>query len=306
MDLRVLEDFLTLAECGSFSRAAERRNCVQSAFSRRIQGLESWVGAVLIDRRSNPLQLTAAGEAFIHVAEDVLRRVKHGRQEIASVAAKKPTAVSFAVTHTLSLNFFAGWISRIEEKTGPLPLRLLTVDGRKCREAVSGGDCHFMLCHFSPQMVADFQGSRMQAISLSSDRLIPVCAAVANSQLANIPGRPDAPVPYLTYADGSFMGRAIALFLQTTGRSVYLQSRLETSLAESLKAMILEGRGVGWLPESIVSKELDSGELVRAGMREWDIDVQVCIFRPITRLPERSEKLWELIRRDAPAIVEFA
>src|SRR6202035_4044572 len=60
MDLKLFEDFITLAETRSFSRAAERRNSAQSAFSRRIQSLERWVGAALIDRRSNPLQLTSA------------------------------------------------------------------------------------------------------------------------------------------------------------------------------------------------------------------------------------------------------
>lgn len=184
-------------------------------------------------------------------------------------------------------------------------MRLLTVDGRKCREALSRGDCHFMLCHFSSAMAGDFHGSRMQGVSLSGDRLIPVCAPALADQITEVPGRPDAPVPYLTYADGSFMGRAVTLFLQTSGRPVYLQSRFETSLAESLKAMILEGRGVGWLPESIVRKELGSGELARAGDHKWDIDVQVCIFRPSTRLPARSEKLWDLIRRDRPTAVDF-
>jgi hypothetical protein len=65
--------------------------------------------------------------------------------------------------------------------------------------------------------------------------------------------------------------------------------------------MVLEGHGVGWLPETLVrwpyaptecssatwvkknsEHELQSGRLVRAGDPEWDIDFQVRIFRPIT------------------------
>ncbi|MCB2102451.1 MAG: LysR family transcriptional regulator, partial [Rhodobacterales bacterium] len=37
MELSWLEDFVALAETGSFSRAAERRNLTQPAFSRRIR-----------------------------------------------------------------------------------------------------------------------------------------------------------------------------------------------------------------------------------------------------------------------------
>ncbi|MGL4976364.1 MAG: LysR family transcriptional regulator, partial [Bosea sp. (in: a-proteobacteria)] len=41
MDIRWLQDFLTVAETGNFTRAAERRNASQAAFSRRIQSLEA-------------------------------------------------------------------------------------------------------------------------------------------------------------------------------------------------------------------------------------------------------------------------
>jgi hypothetical protein len=68
VDLRTLEDFLRVVELGSFSLAAERNSSTQSAFSRRIQGLETWIGATLINRKSNPLRLTPAGEAFKELA----------------------------------------------------------------------------------------------------------------------------------------------------------------------------------------------------------------------------------------------
>src|SRR5215831_5054134 len=94
MDLKLFEDFLALAETRSFSRAAERRHSAQSAFSRRIQSLERWLGAVLVDRRSSPAQLTPAGEAFQEIAEDTLRGVKHGREEILSITSQITGAIS--------------------------------------------------------------------------------------------------------------------------------------------------------------------------------------------------------------------
>jgi len=75
MDTGWLEDFITLAEEGNFSRAAETRNLSQPAFSRRIRALEEWVGTELVDRDTHRIALTEAGEAFRAVAEDVLRRL---------------------------------------------------------------------------------------------------------------------------------------------------------------------------------------------------------------------------------------
>src|SRR5690606_10504099 len=50
---------------GTFSRAAVLRNVTQPGFSRRIQLLEAWLGVELIDRRSQPLRLSAIAERHI-------------------------------------------------------------------------------------------------------------------------------------------------------------------------------------------------------------------------------------------------
>lgn len=81
MELAWLQDFLSLAEAGCFSRAAEQRNMTQPAFSRRIKALEAWVDADLFYRDARPVMLTPAGEAFRPAAEETLRRLNAGREE---------------------------------------------------------------------------------------------------------------------------------------------------------------------------------------------------------------------------------
>jgi DNA-binding transcriptional LysR family regulator len=306
VDLRILEDFLRVAELGSFSLAAERRGSTQSAFSRRIQGLETWIGASLIDRKSNPLRLTSAGEAFKELAEDALRSIKHGREEILSIAHQTTAATSFAVTHSLTLNFFPRWIREIERDTGPLSLKLLSDDGAQCREALTRGECHFMICHFSSRMADDFRASRLKSTVLGMDRLIPVSAPTANfSPLLSIPGTASFRTPFLTYSQGSYMGRSLELFLQERIEPAYLQPCFEASLAEGVKGMVLEGHGVGWLPETMVRHELETKRLVRAGGSQWDIDFEIRIFRPINRLPKPAEHLWSLLAKRNPSVTQF-
>ncbi|GAB2869899.1 hypothetical protein GCM10027277_43970 [Pseudoduganella ginsengisoli] len=79
MDTKWAEDFLSLAETRSFTRAASARHSSQAAFSRRIQSLESWVGAELVDRSSSPLSLTPAGQSFRGVAVNIIRQVDMAR-----------------------------------------------------------------------------------------------------------------------------------------------------------------------------------------------------------------------------------
>ncbi|MEP7101563.1 MAG: LysR family transcriptional regulator [Burkholderiales bacterium] len=75
MNFLWLDDFLTLAASGNFSRAAEERHMTQPAFSRRVRALEEWLGVVLFDRSTQPATLTEAGEWFRTVAQETLNRV---------------------------------------------------------------------------------------------------------------------------------------------------------------------------------------------------------------------------------------
>ena len=72
MQIKWIEDFLTLTDAGAFSRAAERRNVSQPTFSRHIQSLEEWLGVELVDRRMQGVHLTAAGRIFRGFAVDLL------------------------------------------------------------------------------------------------------------------------------------------------------------------------------------------------------------------------------------------
>lgn len=301
LEFRLLEDFIALADKKSFSRAAFQRNSTQSALSRRIQSLEAWLGAAVIDRRANPLKLTPAGEAFYELAQESLRAMKYGREEIAAISAHTTSTVSFAVTHSLSLNFFPRWIHKVQNDMNALSLRLLSFDGERCREALMNGDCHFMIAHFEDRMAADFP-KRLKSLTLAQDRLIPVAAAANFKALASLPGTPEAHTPYLRYTAGSFMGRSLDLFLQQSKIGSYLQPCFETTVAEGIKGMVLEGLGVGWLPQSIVRRELETGALARAGGPEWDVAFEIRLFRPVTRLPKSAENLWSLLAKQAPTI----
>ena len=60
MDLRWLEDVLILLEEGNMTRAANRRNITQPAFSRRIRGFEDWLGTPVLERKVNSVARTWA------------------------------------------------------------------------------------------------------------------------------------------------------------------------------------------------------------------------------------------------------
>jgi len=69
---RQLRYFVEIAECGSFSAAAERLYIAQSALSRQIKELETQLDTLLFERTARQPRLTAAGQAFLPRARTVL------------------------------------------------------------------------------------------------------------------------------------------------------------------------------------------------------------------------------------------
>jgi DNA-binding transcriptional LysR family regulator len=70
--IRQLRYFVEIAECGSFSGAAERLYIAQSALSRQIKELEQQLGTPLFERTARLPRLTLAGQAFLERARRLL------------------------------------------------------------------------------------------------------------------------------------------------------------------------------------------------------------------------------------------
>src|SRR5947207_10254542 len=63
--------FLAVAECGGFSRAAERLLISQPAISHQVAELERAVGVKLLDRLPRGVRPTQAGEALLGYARRI-------------------------------------------------------------------------------------------------------------------------------------------------------------------------------------------------------------------------------------------
>lgn len=76
MDTVLLRSFLTVAELGSFTAAAERLNASQSTVSGHILRLEEQLSTKLFRRTTRQCALSSAGEALRPLAEDAIRAIE--------------------------------------------------------------------------------------------------------------------------------------------------------------------------------------------------------------------------------------
>ena len=302
METKWLEDFISLAETGSFSRSAELRHVTQPAFSRRIQSLEAWLGADLIDRTSYPTRLTPAGEVFYEQALEMLGQINNAR---ALLRGKRPTAhttVDFAVPHTLSLTFMPKWISELKQDFGMLNSRLIALNVHDAVMTMVEGGCDLLLCYHHPRQPVQLDASRYDMLSLGSEtlRAYARCDRSGVPQL-QLPGTAKSPLPFLSYTSNAYLGRMVDLLLAEAERPLYLEKCYETDMAEGLKMMALEGHGIAFLPESAVVRELKQKHLARAGGggADWELSMEIRLYRerPTAQRPGKPvvARLWDYL-----------
>lgn len=297
MNLSWLEDFLALAASGNFSRAAEERHMTQPAFSRRIRALEEWLGVVLIDRGSHPATLTDTGEWFRTVAQEILARVARVPDEARAVADASSATLRLASTHALSFTFLPSWLRSLESRTTVGPVQLVSDVLQQCETLMLQGRVQFLLSHWHELVPSRLDPAAHRSIRVGSDLLLPVSAPGKDGSARHcLPATGRAPgtarVPVLAYSSESGIGRVVRALRGAALEQAQAEPVFTAHLASVLKTMALDGRGVAWLPESLIRDELDAGRLVQAGGSDWAVEVEIRLFRGHATLPRAAEALW--------------
>src|SRR5690625_360018 len=82
MDVSKLKTFLTLADCLSFTEAAEKLFCSQPSVSMQIQSLEQDLNTKLFDRHGKKTYLTTQGELFKTYAEQIINTAEAAKEHL--------------------------------------------------------------------------------------------------------------------------------------------------------------------------------------------------------------------------------
>lgn len=105
MNLNHLRAFVTVAECLSFSRAAERLHVSQPALSNQIRLLEEDIGARLFVRNQRSVSLDVVGKEILEDAERILNEVDELRERVtkASRGARGRLRIGFVASATTEI-----------------------------------------------------------------------------------------------------------------------------------------------------------------------------------------------------------
>lgn len=268
MELDWIEDFIALVDTGNFTRAADRRNTTQSAYSRRIQRLEDWMGVPLFNREARPVKLTLAGDALRETMPRLRDELLDTRRRACAAASGLRNATRIYTTNTLAIGLLPEWV-RAQHID---PFSLVVASATACIRAVEGEQADMAII---PALEASPLPSGLDKTVIASDRLA-FCAREVIADLVWVEnGKLYGPI--MTYAPGTAYGARVSELLSREGLGLANTPVCESASAEAFLAQARAGMGAGWIPQSLISKE---DRLLSLREHALDLDYEIiCVER---------------------------
>lgn len=102
MTIVQLEYLLAVANCGSFSHAAEHCFVTQPSLSMQVKSLEEELGVVLLDRSKKPVIPTEAGEVVLEQARQTIKAYNYIREAVSELKKETSGKLRLGVIPTIA------------------------------------------------------------------------------------------------------------------------------------------------------------------------------------------------------------
>ena len=246
MEFDDLRTFVAVAEAGSVSGAARELYVTQSAVTRRLQRLETEIGAPLLDRRTRPVSLTGPGQVVL----ERCRRLLNDFREVRAAAANghlPMEEVKIGVAHALTELTLTEPIEEVRRKFPKVALRLLTGWSHDLLENVRSGalDAAVILLAEDEKLPTGVNGKQVGKEQLLL--VAPRKGASRPRKLQDLSG-----VNWILNPEGC---AARAALRRTLGRAnIDMVVAVETYNYELQMALVARNRGFSLAPERILTR----------------------------------------------------
>lgn len=290
IETKWLRDFIALAELGSFSQAASARNITQPAFSRRIKSLESELNLTLIDRSKTPIELTTAGKQFKTTAESVLYQLNEEVGRLAGSSVYGHHTVRISTAHSIATCILPQLHDCLFSPQLNTSLAFGSHEVDESIELLIDGKCDFLFSFYEDRL----QVAPYQSIYLGRSYLYCVTGVDAAGN-ALYDAAPKSQAPSLEYTPDSYMGRALHRAHSTlTGNTVST-----SSMSDLNKELVLQGKGISWLPDYMIKNELDAGKVIILEEKQ-PVPLDLYVYRYCSKLHASCEAMWNQLIKACP------
>jgi DNA-binding transcriptional LysR family regulator len=252
MELRHLRYFVTTAELGSVTRAAEKLFMAQPPLSAQLRQLEEEVGVPLLQRLPRGVRLTVAGESFLHDARAILARTQEAALKARETQAGAGAVLRLGMVPSSLHVLLPGFLQRLRALEGGGAIRVQAREMITSQQVQGLRNDEIDLGFARPGSAAQPQ-PQTQLLAVIDD---PFCLALpADHTLA----KTRAPVALTQAAQAQFVAFARHRMADYFDRTAALceeagftpDIRHEASQFSSVLALVACGLGVAIVPASL-------------------------------------------------------
>src|SRR5262245_26745990 len=140
MEMHQVRYFLSLAEELNFSRAAEKCNVSQPAFSRAIKSLEEEFGGLLFHREGRFTHLSELGEMVKPHLDHVFRESNEAKQRAKDFAGPRKLVLKLGVMTTIAPDQFVDLISALRSRYPDVEVQSLDANSKDLEGRLLAGE----------------------------------------------------------------------------------------------------------------------------------------------------------------------
>jgi len=170
MDIRLLQEFVSLVETKSFQETSEQMNVSQSTLTKHIHKLEDEMGVSLFDRSTRSVELNEYSKSYYPYAKKIVKLYEEGDAAIATIQSRGKNVLRIALTPALT---HYGGIEVLSDFSREFPKYQLEIT--ECPhvvELLTEQKCDFVFA-----MENDAMDSRMTKLLYKTDRLVVIFPA---------------------------------------------------------------------------------------------------------------------------------
>jgi DNA-binding transcriptional LysR family regulator len=151
-DLQQLQAFVAVAERGSFRSAADHIHLSAPALSRRIDKLETILGARLFNRTTREVELTPLGRVFLDRARAALDDLESAMLGISDIAASRSGRVTVACVPSAAIHFLPSVVRSFSERYPLIRIRVMDEAAGLVLASVVSGESDFGISFMGSQV----------------------------------------------------------------------------------------------------------------------------------------------------------
>ena len=253
MELRQLRYFLAVAECGNFTRGAEKVAISQPSLSVQIAALEDELGAPLFDRLGRHVALTEAGRLFQDNAERVIRETELATQSIRDLTGAEQGRLIVGVLSTVNSYLIPPLVCRFKQQFPRVHLQVHAQPSSIIEEAVAANRLDLGLC-LLPAI-----NDRLITSRLFTETLVLVSPPGVRLTAKRIRMRDLATLPLVLLPNDYCLRKMIEAECALVG--VRPQVSVEMTSPEGILEAVKQGVGLTILPELFVRHRIGGSVL---------------------------------------------